>query len=405
MTSTPNLNLPYIIAAQAQKHVTHNEAIRVLDAIVQLSVLDRNLTAPPGTPSDGDCYLVAAGSTGDWAGHDQEVAAYQDGAWAYYTPQEGWFAWIADEDVAVAYDGAAWISIGGGGGGSVNPTPLVGVNATADTTDRLKVSSPNVLFDHEGTDHRLKINKNGVANIASVVFQTGYSGRAEIGTTGDDDFHFKVSPDGTTFHEAILLDKDDGSVSFPNTTFDDDEITAAASATNYTPSAATVAGHLAGIDTALAGGGGGGTQPGFMAQCLPGTDNFSISAPPTYTACTWSNVLFDTNSNYVSSTGVYTIPEDGKYALFGVLDVSGDASANYGALACVPGAATDVSTVYGFTRTGCKSVVSAATMYAVASFTNGDTIKFFKYFFGGVVTIINAAALPSSFIGAIKVSD
>ena len=53
MDNTPNLGLPYIMAAQAQKHVTHNEAIRSLDAIVQLTVLDRDLSAPPGVPVDG----------------------------------------------------------------------------------------------------------------------------------------------------------------------------------------------------------------------------------------------------------------------------------------------------------------------------------------------------------------
>ena len=56
---SPHLLLPFILAAQAQKHVTHNEAIRLLDAIVQLSVLDRDLTVPPASPVDGDRYIVA----------------------------------------------------------------------------------------------------------------------------------------------------------------------------------------------------------------------------------------------------------------------------------------------------------------------------------------------------------
>ena len=47
--ATTHLLLPYILAAQAQKHVTHNEALRILDGLVQLSVLDRDLTAPPGS--------------------------------------------------------------------------------------------------------------------------------------------------------------------------------------------------------------------------------------------------------------------------------------------------------------------------------------------------------------------
>ncbi|MFQ5625423.1 MAG: DUF2793 domain-containing protein [Methyloligellaceae bacterium] len=93
MSNSANLILPFIAAAQAQKHVTHNEAIRTLDAIVQLAVLDRDLTVPPGTPAVGARYIVAAGATGAWAGKDSQVAAFQDGAWAFYAPQEGWLGW------------------------------------------------------------------------------------------------------------------------------------------------------------------------------------------------------------------------------------------------------------------------------------------------------------------------
>lgn len=188
MDDTPNLKLPYMMAAQAQKHVTHNKAIRALDAIVQLSVLDRDLTAPPGSPAYGDRYIVASGATGAWSSNDGRIAAYQDNAWMFYAPQEGWLAWIADEDKLVAWDGSAW---GGGGGEPVNPAPLVGVNATADTTNRLAVSSPATLFSHEGAGHQLKVNKNVAGDTASLLYQTGFSGRAEFGTTGDDDFHVK----------------------------------------------------------------------------------------------------------------------------------------------------------------------------------------------------------------------
>ena len=58
------LSLPYILPAQAQKHVTHNEALRQLDVIVQLAVTARNLSVPPATPVQGDRYIVAAGASG-----------------------------------------------------------------------------------------------------------------------------------------------------------------------------------------------------------------------------------------------------------------------------------------------------------------------------------------------------
>ena len=66
MTDTPNLNLPYLLAAQSQKHVTHNEALRILDSLVQITVLDRNLAAPPAVAVEGDRYIVAASPTGSF---------------------------------------------------------------------------------------------------------------------------------------------------------------------------------------------------------------------------------------------------------------------------------------------------------------------------------------------------
>ena len=93
MDHTPNLALPYIAAAQAQKHVTHNEGIRALDALLQLAVADRDLAAPPPAPSDGERYIVASPASGDWTGAEAHIAAFQDGAWLNYAPREGWLAW------------------------------------------------------------------------------------------------------------------------------------------------------------------------------------------------------------------------------------------------------------------------------------------------------------------------
>lgn len=219
MDQSPNLGLPYIAAAQAQKHVTHNEAIRALDAVVQLSVLDRDLAAPPSSPIDGARYVVAGSPTGAWSGHAGKVAAWQDGAWAFFTPLEGWIAWVADEDILVAWNGTAWVNAGGGGAGSLNPAAgaLVGVNTTADTTNRLAVKSLASLFDNTGAGHQQKINKAAAGDTASQLYQTSYSGRAEIGLTGDDDFHFKVSPDGASWKEAMRIDRATGVVSLPFT--------------------------------------------------------------------------------------------------------------------------------------------------------------------------------------------
>ena len=216
MDETPLLKLPYILAAQSQKHVTHNEALRVLDALVQLAVLDKDLATPPGSPAAGARYIVGAAPTGAWSGHAAHIAAYQDSAWAFYVPLEGWLAWVADENVLYAFDGASWIPAPGASG-SVNPVAMVGVNATADATNRLSVASPASLFNHDGAGHQLKINKASAGQTGSVLFQTGFSGRAEFGLAGDDDFQVKVSADGSTWKQAIVTDRSTGVVQFPFT--------------------------------------------------------------------------------------------------------------------------------------------------------------------------------------------
>ncbi len=205
MDNTPNLVLPYIQAAQSQKHITHNEAIRALDAVVQISVLDRDLAAPPPSPVEGNRYLVAGGASGAWNGQSGKIAAWQDGGWIFYSPRTGWVAYVADEGVLIAYSGSAWNSVS-----AASSTALLGINATADTTNRLSVNSSAILLNHAGNGHQAKVNKNAAGDTASFLFQTGFSGRAEMGTTGDDDFHFKVSPDGSSWTEALTIARASG---------------------------------------------------------------------------------------------------------------------------------------------------------------------------------------------------
>ncbi len=118
MDETPNLKLPYLLAAQAQKHVTHNEAIRALDAIVQITVADKDLASPPVSPDDGERFIVAAPASGDWSGHAGEIAAFQDGAWMFYEPRKGWLVWVGDESELLVHNGTDWSVFTAGGIGS-----------------------------------------------------------------------------------------------------------------------------------------------------------------------------------------------------------------------------------------------------------------------------------------------
>ncbi len=109
--TTPNLALPFLAAAQAQKHVTVNEALARLDGLVQLTVKNRDLTVPPASPAEGERYIVAAGATGAWAGWDGEVALFTGGAWFRLSPQEGWRVWVEDEGALLVRMGGAWLKL------------------------------------------------------------------------------------------------------------------------------------------------------------------------------------------------------------------------------------------------------------------------------------------------------
>ena len=362
---TTHLLLPYILASQAQKHVTHNEALRLLDAMVQLSVLDRTRTAPPVSPTDGDRHIVASSATGLWAGWDLNVAFWVDGVWLRLVPRPGWLAWIADEAAFVVWNGSAWDQVGepvdvsdavfslvsdadptkralfslsgittgttrtftlpntsselailagtqtfsgnktftgtltasgtvtvsaaaasigtatttatygmgigatttgvtktvnlgtggasgsttvvnigsataGAGGTTVVNTPtvtfanavtqvgmpqanvtaqLLGLGgAAADSYNRLSINAPAMLFNNAGAGIEATFNKAAPANDAAFAFKTGFSARALIGLLGNDDFSFKVSPDGSAFYEAIRIDSTNGQVELPQPT-------------------------------------------------------------------------------------------------------------------------------------------------------------------------------------------
>ena len=203
-STTPRTALPLLAAAQAQKHVTHNEALLQLDALLFARLLDRDLSSPPSSPADGDPYLIAAAATGAWSGQSGKLAYASDGAWRFVAPFTGLAAYVVDEARLVVFTGSVWADYATIL--TLQNVPLLGVNATADSTNKLAVKSSALLFDNIGGGVQAKLNKHAGGDTASLLYQDNYSGRAELGLTGDDNFHLKVSPDGSTFVDAIIVD-------------------------------------------------------------------------------------------------------------------------------------------------------------------------------------------------------
>jgi hypothetical protein len=101
---------------------------------------------------------------------------------------------IGDTDIV---GGVAAIGVGG---------------ATGDTTNRISSNSPAVLFNHAGTTSQVKINKAATGDTASHLFQVGFSGRAEFGLIGSNDFQMKTSPDGSAFTTGLSILATDAAV-------------------------------------------------------------------------------------------------------------------------------------------------------------------------------------------------
>lgn len=210
MALTTHLGLPLIAPAQALKHITHNEAIAALDGLVQLAVLDREHTEPPEDPTAGERYIVSSPATEAWAGHAGEIARFDGAIWVFHAPEPGWLAYVLADERLLVWTGSAWEP-------AIARLGVLGVNTEADDTNRLAVKSDAVLLSHDDVtpgsgDIRVVLNKAASGGTASLMFQTGWVGRAEFGTAGDDRLHLKVSADGAAWTEALVADPASGFV-------------------------------------------------------------------------------------------------------------------------------------------------------------------------------------------------
>ena len=254
------LDLPYLAAGQLQKHVTVNEALTRLDALAQTAVVSRSLAIQPTDPGDGDLYILPAGATGSawsaWTAGD--LVRAETGGWTRVPVPIGSLALVLDTQALVARLSSGWTE--------VTPAALqnlqrLGLNTTADATNPFAARINKALWTAvpvgEGGDGDLRFtfNKDTAADVLSLLFQSGYGGRAELGLIGDDDLSLKVSDDGTAWHEALRIDGDVGRVWFPHGASRAETVQVTAGG-GYAPP------DWARVVTVVALGGGGGGGPG-----------------------------------------------------------------------------------------------------------------------------------------------
>ncbi|OUS07979.1 hypothetical protein A9Q96_04615 [Rhodobacterales bacterium 52_120_T64] len=169
MTNTPNLALPYLAAAQAQKHVTVNEALGLIDALTQLAVNSVGATSPPAMPIEGERHIIGASATGAWTGWDDSIALFSSGAWLRLIPQPGWKAWDVSAGELLIWSGSAW----GAYIPSLQNLAGVGIGTTSDATNKLAISAIATLLNHAGSEHRHR--KPAIPNQLVGARRDGYS--------------------------------------------------------------------------------------------------------------------------------------------------------------------------------------------------------------------------------------
>lgn len=108
MDGTTRWALPLLFAGQAQKEIHHNEALVLIDALLHGQVESADLAAPPDAPDTGQCWIVAAGASGDWAGQAGAMALWTEGGWRFIAARAGLHVDVADRNHALFYDEFEW---------------------------------------------------------------------------------------------------------------------------------------------------------------------------------------------------------------------------------------------------------------------------------------------------------
>lgn len=193
-TITPHLGLDYLMPEQAQKHVTLNDALRRLDGLVQLSVINRNETAPPQNPKNGDRYLVAAAASGAWQRHDNKLALFEDTGWAFVGPQAGWTLWDEEAESLLVFDGTIWKPLLADAG---KPVPSAGAQKSVATS---LFQTDEAIFD--------LARDTGDLKIPSHITLLGVSAKVLDKITGPNNWTLGTDQGNDRFGKGIMPNKD-----------------------------------------------------------------------------------------------------------------------------------------------------------------------------------------------------
>lgn len=217
--SSARLGLPYLQAGQMQKHVTLNEALARLDGLVQTAVVSRTIGEQPDTPEEGALHILPEGVTGDqWSAFTAgDLVRHETGQWSLIPVAPGALVYVLDEARLIARGDSDWDAVSPALD-RLDDLEGLGVGTASDEINPFSARLNGALWtalaeDDGGTgDLRYVLNKESGAHVLSMLFQSGWSGRAEIGLIGDEDLALKVSPDGDVWRRVIRADRHTGAL-------------------------------------------------------------------------------------------------------------------------------------------------------------------------------------------------
>lgn len=184
MDRTLNLNLPLLQPAQAAKHITINESLVAIDAAAQtrLSGVDQN--SPPDERSIGHTYATGLNSSGAWTLHPHSLAVDLGTDWRFISLQPGFRAVDLSDLSFILWTGSEWQPVGDRSGTQQFTSLGVGTGAAPGQT--LTVEGASALLTADADDFRLSLNRSGESDVSSVLWQTGFVTKAEVGLLESD---------------------------------------------------------------------------------------------------------------------------------------------------------------------------------------------------------------------------
>lgn len=235
---SPRLGLPYVVAAQAQKHIPINESLARLDGLVQLAVENRAVATQPASPIAGGVWILPTAATGSaWAGQPAgTLMRFEAGAWEPLVPAEGVLAWVKDENQMVVYDGAAWTPL------SATFRSLTAAASPNLANTRLEILEQEVTLSGASTATSIAIPSRAIV--------LAVSSRTTVAVTGATAYNCGVAGEASKFGGSLGVAKNSSNIGVigPTAYYADTPVVLTAIGGNFVSGKVRVAIHIMRFD-------------------------------------------------------------------------------------------------------------------------------------------------------------